>query len=149
MTTDYTSAADDMLGVVNTANNNQTVFGYMPTIRFQGDEEKAAPPSDQVWVRVAINTLVGEQKALAACVQKSGQRIYSSAGLIKIEIHIPRKGSDWRKAGMLAEHYQTAFNKRKTQNGVWFRNVVIRELDPEAEFMRINVAAEFYYSKIN
>lgn len=149
MTTDYVGAQDAMFRIINEANKNQTVVGYVPKIRFQGVEEDVKPASDKYWLRVEINTLVSEQKTLSVCVTAPGKRMYIEAGLIIIELYIPKVvNGGWPTGKKWAQVLRGAFRGVKTANGVWFRNAVIKEVDSEAEFFRINIIAEFNYSEI-
>lgn len=149
MSTTYTGAKDAMLTLVNNANENQTITPYIPEIRFQGVEQDTKPESDKYWLRVEINTLVSEQKTLSSCVTAPGKRMYIEAGLIVLELYFPKviTGS-WPIGQKWAEVLRGAFRGVKTANGVWFRNAVIKELDSQVEFLRINVIAEFNYSEI-
>lgn len=144
----YQNANDDMRTLITKANKNQTVIGYVPEIRFQNVEKDTKPASDKFWLRVEINTLIAEQKALAQCVQKNGQRLYTAAGLVKAELYIPKANGKYEKGELWAMAIRNAFLGVTTEHGVWFRNSAIRELPIEAEFYRINVVSEFEYSEI-
>lgn len=148
MTTTYKGAKDDIFKLVTTANKNQTVVGYEPEIRYQGKELATEPASDKLWMRLSKNTIVSEQKTLSTCVSAPGKKMYIEAGLVVLQLFIPKNNGDYAKAELWAEVLRNAFRGVKTANGVWFRNAVIKELDPEVGFLRINVIAEFNYSEI-
>lgn len=148
MTTTYKGAKDDIFKLVTLANKNQTVVGYEPEIRYQGKELATMPPSDKLWMRLSKNTVISEQKTLSSCVSAPGKRMYIEAGLVVLQLFIPKGNGVYSIAELWAQVLRNAFRGVKTVNGVWFRNAVIRELEPEAEFLRINVVTEFNYSEI-
>ena len=151
MTTDYRGATDDIFGLITKTVEQQStaVIGYTPEIRYQGVPENNMPGTDKVWMRASIQTVDEQQKTFSTCEGAPGKKLYSSYGLVFVQIFIPKtKNGLWSKGTTFASVLRNAFRGSKSGNGVWFRNPRIEELTPEADFFRINVVSEFEYSEI-
>lgn len=151
MTTDYRGATDDIFGLITKTvkQHSVAVIGYEPEIRFQGVPEKDMPGVDKVWLRASIQTVDEQQKTFSTCEGGAGKKLYTSYGLVFVQMFIPKtKNGVWTKGTILASILRNAFRGSKSGNGVWFRNPRVEELTPEADFFRINVVSEFEYSEI-
>lgn len=151
MTTDYRGATDDIFGLITktTLQQSMAMIGYEPELRFQGVPESTMPGTDKVWMRASLQTVDESQKTFSTCEGSPGKKLYTSYGLVFVQIFIPKNiNGMWIKGTTFAAVLRNAFRGSKSGEGVWFRNSRIEELAPEADFFRINVVSEFEYSEI-
>lgn len=149
MTTDYKGARDEMLGAFTTAWNSgsSAIVGYIPEIRFDGDNKSDIPDASKFWVRISTQGINCEQGTLSENVVTNGSRRYESYGLMYAQLFAPKANDSKAKILNLAKLVQKTFRKR-TLN-VILRNARIEELEPENGIQRINVVCEFEFDEIN
>ena len=104
---------------------------------------------DTSLVLVYMQHVVGMQ---AAITQGLGVRRHQSQGFITVELRSPIKplsGDDGlTNCDTAATVIENALRGRSTPNGVWFRDVVGREVPPKDGNARTEVKAEFIYQEM-
>lgn len=107
------------------------------------DRKGQKPATDIPWARLTVQHNRGDQEALANAI---GRRLFSRDGLVIVQIFTPA-GEGLRTSDALAKVVSDALEGKATPNGVWFRNVRLREVGPDGAFHQVNVIAEFVYSE--
>lgn len=126
------------------------VVGYVPEVRWQNQELGSIPGNDKFWCRVYISSIDENQTSLSNAVGGPNQRRYTDYGLVFVQLFGPKTlpNAD-RLNNELAMLAQRAFRGKVTPGKIWFRNVRINELEPEQQFYRCNVIAEYEYDEIS
>lgn len=155
MTATYSEARDEMFRLFQTAFNAGAadIVNYVPEIRWQGVEEKDAPPEDKFWVRVSTQNVTSRQSAFVSDdAPAQSAKEFTNRGLIFVQVFAPRslsKEGSFVLGGKLAEFVQSIFQNAETSSSVWFRNVRINELPPEDKAYPFNVVAEYTFDQLN
>lgn len=152
MTAEFDVAVKEMETLFNTAwqTNAGSVFGYVPAIEWFGKETKDKVDRTKVWARFSTQNVIEEQATLSACVDEPFVRRWNGSGLIFIQLFLPKTVANAVIQGRkLAKVARNAYRGKKTDGGVTFHNVRINDnLDPEEQFYRINVVAEYDYDEL-
>jgi hypothetical protein len=119
-------------------------------MKWYGREGAAKVDRAKVWVRFSTQHVDDEQKTLSTCVGEPFQRRWEGAGLIFIQIFLPKTVTNAVPLGRkLAQVAKLAFRKKKTSGGVTFPRVRINDNLPAEElFYRMNVVAEYEFSEL-
>lgn len=129
--------------------NAGAVAGYIPEVRWHGNEKDTKPDASRFWVRHSIMGVGDEQIVMSPCVGKPGQRLYEATGLIFIQIFCPKSiKNSLILGGRLATIAQNAYRGKTTEGAVWFRNVRVNDIPNEREYYRLNVVAEYEYDEL-
>jgi len=143
----YEEAIDQIFGIFRAAwfTNSEAIVGYVPELRWWGVEEPNEPNTSVFWARVSQQTVTEEQSTL-----QNGECIrYETEGLVFVQLFCPKSDAKsiekGRKLAMLA---RDAYRGNSTDGNVWFRDARIKELDPEKDWFRFNVVAEYTYDEI-
>ena len=143
----YDAAADEIYGLLNDAwQAGAAAFneGEVPRIVWPYKSE-SAPSVDTVWARVSRQTVREGQSTL----QDDGSKRYTSDGLLFVQIFAPlRDGKAGWRLQRLAMLARDCFRGQSTPGGVWFRNMRIQELKPDAKSYQIKVVTEYQYDEI-
>lgn len=148
---EYNLAVDEMSALFKNAWNAGTtmIAGYVPEVRWLGNEIAVKPPSGKYWARFSTQNLTEEQATLSNCVEAPGSKHYTSSGLVFIQLFAPKSvNGSFTVLRLLAILARSAFRGKTTPGKVWFRNVRINEISPENEFYRINVVAEYEFDEV-
>lgn len=152
MTVEFDQAVAEMEVIFNTAwqANAGAVFGYIPQIVWNGKEASTKVDRTKVWVRFSTQNVTEEQATLSTCVDKPYVRRWNGAGLIFVQLFLPKTiANALIKGRTLAKVARNAYRGKKSDGGVTFHNVRINDgLDPEELFYRINVVAEYDYDEL-
>jgi len=151
MTATYDEARNQIFGLFKAAwdANTTAVAGYVPEVRYQGKEVGTVPDSTKHWARISTQSVLETQATLSTCVEESGKSRYESSGLVFVQLFAPKNVATAYDIGTkLAQIARNAFRGKKTTGQVWFRNVRINNLEPEALLYRFNVVAEYEYDEI-
>jgi len=146
--TDYEQAIDDIFGMFVPVWNAESaaVVGYVPEIRYQGVEEKEELPTGKYWCRLSQ---MSEDEGQATLRNGDCQR-YTTDGLLFVQLFCPKKDAEAMTLGRrLSVIARSAYRGKKSPNGVWFRNVRIKELAPESKWIKFNIIAEYEYDENN
>lgn len=114
-----------------------------PELRITGVEKGAIPETN--FIRFTMKPVIERQSTL----RDTADQRYTSVGLIIIQVFTPK--SDVRCAEMLRKYSQVARDlfRGKTLDGcIWFRNVHIQSLDPEAKYQRANVMGTYEFDEV-
>lgn len=140
----YINAINDMFSIFNNVWNNEssTIIGYTPEVRWQGVEVGEVDNS-KYFARVSQQGVNDRQRTL-----KTSHNRYDVTGLLFIQIFCPRSDMEaMYKGRQLSQIVKNAYRGVQTGNNVWFRNVRIKELEPEASFLMFQVIAEYEFSE--
>lgn len=151
MTVEFDAAVDEMQALFYSAWNANAgaVFGYVPEVEWYGRENGIKIDRSKVWARVSTQNVTEGQDTLSTCVEVPYQKRYSLAGLIFVQLFLPKTVDnavvDGRK---LAKVARNAFRGKKTDGGVVFYNACIKDVPPEDLFYRFNVVAEYEHDEL-
>jgi len=124
----------------------KVIAGYAPVVRWQGVVE-AVPNPLQAWVRVTIAPVMTQQVALA---DANGKRRDETSGIVTVQVFTPMSQQDgWLLAKRLGVLARKPFLRRSLSGKIWFRRARIIPLNPDGEFHRLNVIAEYEYDELN
>lgn len=140
----YSQATDEINAQFLTAWKAQAaaIVGYEPEVYWQNVQNPKIPDGSKFWARVSAQTVFEQQITFASC------RKFEVSGLVFVQIFCPKSNSQSFELGKkLATVAKLAYRGQKTESGVWFRNVRINEIEPEDQFYRLNVIAEFEYDE--
>lgn len=141
----YKTALDEIFGLVTETvqASGQSIVGYVPEIRYQGNPKETVPGTDKLWLRLSIQTVDEDQRTFA-----NDQKVYESEGLVFVQIFVPKTSNGlWSKGTALAVVLRDAFRGAGGAGCVWYRRSKVAELLPEADFLRVNVTSEYHYSE--
>jgi len=144
----YEEAIDQMSAFFKVAwdANTTAIVGYVPEVFWPGVEKENAPDVAKYWARFTQEGVNEEQTTLTG---DAGCQRFTPEGLIVIQVFCPKLDSVSMENGRkLATVGKEAYRGKKTSGGIWFRNVKIKELTPEAKWNRFNVIAEYEYDEI-
>jgi len=151
MPIEYDAAISEMAKLFKAAwlVNSGAVFGYVPAVEWYGIEDKEKIDRSKVWVAFTTQSVIEEQGSLSTCVDQADTRMYDAAGLVIIQLFLPKSVDNAVFLGrQLAKVARNAFRGKKTDGGIVFYNVRINNVDPEDQFYRFNVVAEYEYSEL-
>jgi hypothetical protein len=146
--TTYEEAVDQIFGIFKTAwdAGASAIVGYTPEVLYPGVEEPKTMPKDKYWSRISQQTADEPQTGMRN--GENGQR-YTTSGLVFVQIFCPKSESLGLTNGrLLANLARNSYRGNATDCKVWFRNARIVELDPEENWYRLNVVAEYEYDEI-
>lgn len=98
---------------------------------------------DRPWASFVIRHATGSQVSLGGV----GERTFSRPGTIIISVFAPI-GNGLSTSYALAKIAANAYEGKHSPNGVWFRNVSVREIGREGEFFQVNAVIDFDYDEI-
>lgn len=151
MTIEYNDAIDEMFALFNAYWNANTsaIAGYIPEVRWIGNETDTKPNGSKHWARVSTQNLTEVQATLSNCVGIEGQKHYEANGLIFVQLFAPKQvDNSFEECRKLAQIAKKAFRGKTTPGKIWFRNVRINELAPDNLFYRINVVGEYEFDEL-
>lgn len=151
MTTTYNVAYQAILSAFNTAWQSQTtaICGYIPEVRWPFVEEPDSPPTNKHWVRIRIETVDERQATLRGEDKDFGYgKRYESNGLVIVQLFFSKATLITSHARLLTEVARKSFIQQVADGSVWFRNASKREVDPEEDWFRTNVTAQWQYDEI-
>lgn len=140
----YIDAVNDMFLLFNNTWNAETtsIVGYIPKVEWQGVESDGVDNS-KYFARISQQGVTDSQRTL-----KVSKNRYDVTGLLFIQIFCPRSDMEaMYKGRQLSEIVKNAYRGVHTPSNVWFRNVRIKELEPEASFLQFQVIAEYEFSE--
>ncbi len=144
---DYSGAIDEIFALFKTAwdANTTDVVGYIPRSVGKAWKSATIPTHRRIGPEFLNKQLVRnsphtEMAILLNAMKIMGWFLYSYS-------HLEVSLGGMENGRLLAVVARNAFRGKKTSGGVWFRNVTIKELDPEDSFYRLNVIAEYEYDE--
>lgn len=140
-------AVDEMLTLFQTAwdtTGHQVIYPDVPLSEYQQKLIDGADGVDiEPWARITVRHGRRRQRTFG---HSANSRLYDSMGVVFIEVYTPM-GTGLTQAYTLAELVRNAFEGISTPNGVWFRDVQIRESGSEGLWSSLQVTAEFEYQE--
>lgn len=152
MTATYDEAVDQIYELFTTGVTAKAaaIIGYVPEIRYLDDGKPGEPDRTKVWVRISPQPVTREQASLSNDVFVKGNKMYTSGGLVFIQIFFPKSYQNAaavsRKFGQMIVQI---FNGTSTEGCVWFRNTRVYPLPSEELFYRSNVVTEYQHDEID
>lgn len=149
MTTDYTSAINEIFGPLNlvwasivAANGALNAKLYI-----QGLPEPEAPDAVNFWGRLSQLTIARRQVSFTTASKKR----HRVEGRLILQLFVPmaqaENASFWRGRN-IAKAVKGVYSELTTPSGVQFLNVSIEELPNDGKRFRFNVIAEYNYDEI-
>lgn len=151
MITDFAEATDQINKLFNDAwqVGTSSIVGYIPEIRWEGKEKDPKPDASKFWVRHSVQSVDENQSSLSVCEGVSGNKKYTSTGLVFIQVFCPKSIINANAVGKkLAAVGKKAYRGKTTQGKIWFRNVRVVSIPEEFAYYRFNVIAEYEYDEI-
>jgi len=148
MTATYSEATDTMNALLNNlwVEHSASIVGYIPVIYWPDVELLKEPAVNTCWARMSRQTVVQSQANIAGA---DSVKRYTTRGLLSVQIFVPRlltnSGTTRNALGQLV---QLAYRGITTPNGIWFRNVTLKELPADARYNRCNVVSDFQYDEV-
>ena len=152
MSITYSQAVDEINTMfLNAWNaNSNAIAGYIPEIRWEGNEREPIPDNKLFWCRASIKSVLEQQASLANSVGIPGQRIFTAHGLVIVQLFCPKNVLNSLPVGrQLAGVAQNAFRGKASPGGVWFLNVTVKDFPQEENWYRLNVVAQYSYDEIH
>jgi hypothetical protein len=106
------------------------------------DVQKQRDQSNDPWAVFVVKHATGSQKTLGGV----GSRMFERTGIAIASIFTPT-GNGLSDSYVLAKVVANAYEGKSSDNGVWFRNVRIQEIDSEGQFRQLNVLTDFEYTE--
>lgn len=139
MTATYAQARDAMMDLLNTA-----WAAGASTYPILWDDRVGNPdPSKKAWARVFIRHNQGDQETLSNPI---GTRLFRRDGIINVQI-FTATGDGLKTSDALAKIVADAYEGKATSNGVWFKNVRLRENGVDGNWYQVNVLIDFEYNE--
>lgn len=140
----FVAARNSLAGV-----QGQAIAGYVPEVRFYGNEKATKPDGSKFWALISQRTAEERQSTLSNCAGVVGQKRFTVRGLITVQLYCPKSNPQGMAKGReLAILARNAFRGQLLAGSIWFRNARIAELDPESDSYRLNVMAEYEYDEL-
>lgn len=142
----YQQARDSMyLSIENVV----TQFEYAPYIQYPMMVNSSKVDASKIWLRVNAQIATEEQSALSACVQYEGGRLFTTYGILIIEMYIPRTEPNGEKALTWATLLRDNFRNHSSKDSVIYRNARIDNgILPEDNYFRLNILVDFEYDEV-
>lgn len=147
----YPEAVDNMNARFLAAWNAETaaIVGYVPEIRWDGNEKKAPPPGGLYFVIHSVQNVKDGQSTLSNNVSRPGVKRFTSIGLVIMQLYMPKNVQDPKPNGRaLAMIAKNAYRSGDNSSGIWFKNVRINDLPSFEDWYRLNVIAEYQYDEL-
>lgn len=117
---------------------------YVPEIRWQETLKPQKIDNDRHWARFTMQNVIKAQASMAGGRSLAVGTRHRTQGIIIVQLFFAKSSYENDVCKKLAFIAENAF-VQENANGVWFRNAVTIELDPEDCFFRSNVTAEYEY----
>jgi hypothetical protein len=133
----------------NSETSLEVELGYMPSIRWYGNDEGYKPDASKFWIWHSTQSVFEEQATLNTCTGKPGEKRYNCAGLVIVQIFCPKSETNAKyKGAAIAQVCKNAYRGKHSPNKIWFRNVRILDISDETLYYRFNVIAEYEYDEL-
>ena len=150
MTLTFPLAVDEILSEFATAwPASAVIVGYQPEVAWPEIELPQKPNGDKFWARVSITPVDEPQTSLSCDVKENGNRRYTAAGLVFVQLFCPKVvDGAGDKGKKLAQFVKQIYRGKRTPGGIIFRNVRINKPPNEDTWYRFNVVAEYEYDEV-
>ncbi len=131
------TASDEMLALF------QTAWDTTGNLAVYENVKGAVPTAQDAWARPVIRHASGGGQSLTGALNQTN---YERTGIMTVSVFIPN-GNGLSLGRSLGKTVADAFEGKSTASAVWFRNVRIVEVGPDAEWYQFNVVVEFVYDE--
>lgn len=146
----YEEARDYILEKFKTAwdaNSPAVNGGDIPYVEYQNVHPGQAPLSkgNKAWARITVRHAFSNQRSFGGI----GQRIFTRAGRVMVQIFVPAGKQGLVLADRLGKVATDAFEGDETAAGsIWFRNVTYSEIGIDNNWFQVNVGLDFEYDTL-
>jgi hypothetical protein len=154
----YAQAEDEMRRVFLTRFNASALSvelkkrgsgnAYTPNVFFENNITTERIDNSEHFLRFYSRNLLKRQKSFTGGRNEAVGTRYTTQGLITIEIYFSKSSHEPEKANALKSVVENCFIQANANCGLWFRNPIIVDLDPDENFFRSNVLAEYEYDSV-
>lgn len=115
----------------------EVVLGYKPPLTFDSNIAfDSNVPSEYVWARMAVNEVQHSATTMMDCESNTSRRRYVGVGNIFVHVFAPQNmANGLNLCAILCENARKRLYTGKTQSGIWFRNIVVRDGAKEDKFV--------------
>ncbi len=129
------------------------VLAYVPATLYQGMKSSAVnsdrPDATKYFCRVSQQTVMEEQRTLSTDCFAPGFKRFGVDGLLTVQIFCPKSDARaWELGRAVARIVRDKYRRNVAGDSIVYRRSRILELEPELEFLRLNVIAEYEYDEI-
>lgn len=124
------------------------VTPYVPEIVWHAVEKRTLNDNGKHWLRVSTQNILKRQKSLTGGRVQSVGTHYTTQGLIRVELYFSKsafQSTDMDNLNLLVER---CFIQQNTPCGVWFRNAIIVDMEPEENYFRSLVMADYEFDSV-
>jgi len=121
---------------------------YVPKIFWQNIEKVDLSDSGEHWLRFYLTNVLKRQKSLTGGREQAVGTHYNTRGMVKVELYFSKTAFQSVDIDRLNLIVERCFVQENTNCGVWFRNAIIVDLNPEETHFRSNVLAEYEYDSV-
>lgn len=133
-----TIARDEMLAMLKTAVETYVTVEHLSAIPVIYDDTKKAKPASGHWVYAKVQHVSGSRTSLGP-----GGR-FRQAGDLFIQV-FTTKGDGLVVSDKLSAAIAAVYAGHASPSGVWFRDVVVKEIGEDGPWFQANVTVEFEY----
>lgn len=127
-------------------NKRGSAVPYTPKIQWERVEPIDSYDPNEHWLRFNSQDTTSPQHTF---VSDDNKACFENYGIIIVQLFFSKSSYSFQDCNKLKRICQKAFQRKKTQNGVWFRNSTIVDLAEESVFFRTNVTSEYIYDSRN
>lgn len=121
---------------------------YVPGIEWEFVQKNDVDKAGKHWLRVGTRNVKKEQASLAGGREQSVGTRYTTNGLMFVELYFAKSSFQTTDFDNLNSIVERCFIQANTPGGVWFRNTVIVEMEPEETYFRSNVLTEYEFDSV-
>jgi hypothetical protein len=118
---------------------------YTPDLVWQGLESEQRD-IEKAYARVQLSHVSGHQSSLTGA---EGAVLFERGGVLIVQCLAPfSSGKGLTYAEALAQVVLSAFEKKHSPGGAWFRNCRMNEVGPDNAWFIVNAVVEFIYDEV-
>ncbi|MCC6271126.1 MAG: hypothetical protein IT190_07600 [Microbacteriaceae bacterium] len=125
-----------------------SLTSYIPEIKWDNVELTKLNDNGVHWMRFSSQNHLKTQASFTGGRVDAVGTHYTTKGLIRVEIYLSKSGYQTEDADNLNLIVERCFVQANSPCGVWFRNAMIVDLDPEENFFRSSVLTEYEYDSV-
>lgn len=125
-----------------------SIEAYIPEIKWENVELTQTNDNGVHWLRFSSQNHMKRQKSFTGGRNEAVGTHYTTKGLIRVEIYLSKSAYQTQDADNLNLIVERCFVQANTPSGLWFRNTVIVDMNPEENFFRSNVLTEYEYDSV-
>lgn len=121
---------------------------YVPGIEWERIQKATVDKEGKHWLRFVSRNVTKAQKTLAGGREQVVGTQYTSNGIISVELYFNKQAFQTSDFDILNSIVERCFLQANTPGGIWFRNTVIVEMEPEETYFRSNVLTEYEFDSV-